>query len=292
MKFYLSAFLQGARLKTLPAVIMPILMASAWAFHQTSLFDGSIFFYTLFSGVFLQCALNFFNDALDFQSGLDSASRKGFPRLAQTGKLPASQVMGFGFFCLALCFLAGIPLMIKGGLPILALGFLSLALSYLYSGSPWALSKTGGSEAAVLLFFGFGAAGGSYWLQTLSWDNGLFYLGLQCGFWSLSLLLVNYLRDEDEDRKGGRKNLITVHGRGAGLFSLAVIQLIIYLLCFYWLGLRLKAGAFSFLLAPLSAAALYYVSVAPPSPKYNQYLFWLSALYMAFGGLWIAGLLL
>ena len=172
------------------------------------------------------------------------------------------------------------------------LGAASLALSYLYSGSPWPLSKTGGSEPAVLLFFGLGAAGGSYWLQALSWDNSLFYLGIQCGLWSLSLLLVNYLRDESGDRKGGRKNIVTLYGRAAGLFSLAMIQMIIYLLCFYWLGLGLKGGAFSFLLAPLSAAALYFVCVSPPSPKYNLYLLWISALYMAFGGLWIAGLLI
>ncbi len=290
--FYLSVFVRGARPKTLPAVIMPILMASAWAWRKTSLFDGGIFFLTLFAGIFLQCALNFFNDALDFQSGLDGPGRKGPPRLAQTGALPAQQVRRLGFFCLLLAFLAGIPLMLRGGWPAAALGMASMALTWLYSGSPYSLSRTGGSELAVFLFFGLGAAGGTYWLQALSWDSSLLYLGIQCGLWPLSILLVNYLRDGDEDKKAGRKNIVTVYGRGAALLSLAVIQMFVYLLCFYWLGLGLKGGAFSFFLLPLSAGAVYYICVSPPSSKHNQYLFWISALYTAFGGLWMAGLLL
>ena len=117
-------------------------------------------------------------------------------------------------------------------------------------------------------------------------------MGIQCGLWPLSILLVNYLRDGDEDKKAGRKNIVTVYGRGAALLSLAVIQMFVYLLCFYWLGLGLKGGAFSFFLLPLSAGAVYYICVSPPSSKHNQYLFWISALYTAFGGLWMAGLLL
>ena len=293
-KFWVTlskAFIQGGRPVTLSAVFVPIAMASTWAFYYRGVFDKSLFFFTLLSGGFIQFAVNFFNDVLDFKKGVDQRERKGPTRLTSQGKLSPQQVMSFGIFSLFLAFITALPLITRGGWPILVLGVVSLILTYLYSGTSFALADRGASELFVILFFGLGAVGGTYYIQTLEWDSSMIYLGIQCGLWALSLLLINYLRDEKEDRNAGRKNLVTVYGREAGFMGLAIIHLLIYLFCFYWFNFNPKAGALSFFILPGSACLIYFTAVTPPSSRYNQFLAFMSLLYILFGAVWISGLL-
>ena len=285
-------FIKGARLKTLPAILVPVTMSSVWAFYQTELFKKDIFFFTIFSALFIQIAANFFNDALDSKEGIDTSLRKGPSRLVQSGKLSFFQVRFFGFLSCIIAFLMGIPLILKGGWPILTLGLLSCLLAYIYTGTRFSLLKIGLSELFCFLFFGPVAILGSYYLQTLKLDASLTYLGIQSGLWALSLLLINHLRDEKEDLAGGRKHFVTLYGRNHSLLFLAIIQAFIYLLCFFWMGKGLKAGAWSFFVLPFSALLLYFICITPPSKKYNVYLASCSLLYLLFGGAWITGLLL
>lgn len=286
-----KAFIQGARSATLPAVGVPVLMATAWAFYNHEMFNKTLFLLTLLSGGFIQCAVNFFNDGLDFKKGVDHKERKGPARLTTQGQVSFKQVMFFGFISLFLAFVIALPLIMRGGWPILVLGLVAFLLTYLYSGSSFALADQGASELFVILFFGLGAVGGTYYIQTLEWDNSLIYLGIQCGFWALSILLVNYLRDEKEDRLAGRKNLVTVYGREIGIMGLAVVHLLIYLFCFYWFNFNPKAGTLSFFTLPLSAILIYFIAVTPPSPTYNRYLLFMSFLYSLFGVVWVTSLI-
>lgn len=290
MFVYLKAFIKGARVHTLPAIWVPVALAAAWAFRKTGEVDQFILIFTFLSGTFIQMAVNFFNDALDFKKGTDTVNRKGPARITKKEGLIAFQtVMFFGWGSLASAAFFSFPLLLKGGLPILVLGLLSLICAYMYSGTAFAFTKTGGSDVFVVLFFGLGAVGGAYYLQTLSWDIALIYLGLQCGFWSLSILLINHLRDEAEDKSSGRKNTVILYGRDIGLLELAVIQGLIYLLCFYWLNENGAAAAFSFFTLPLSFILIYFISVTSPSVKYNTFLLACSLLYTLFGALWFFG---
>ena len=282
-------FIEGARVKTLPAILVPVAMSSAWAFHQTGFLKKDVFFFTVFSTLFIQTAVNFFNDALDSKESIDSSLRKGPRRLVSSGKTSFSLVRFFGFLSCFLAFLCGIPLVLRGGWPILALGLLSCSLAYLYTGTRFSLLKNGLSEVFCFLFFGLFAVFGTYYLQTLEWDFHLIYLGIQCGLWAVSILLINHLRDEKEDLAGGRKHFITLYGRTHSLFFLLIIQAFIYLFCFFWMGRGLKSGALTFFLSPLSALLLYFIYTNPPSKKYNLYLALCSLLYTLFGGVWIAG---
>jgi len=288
---YLTAFVQGARLKTLPVIVVPICMATAWAFYKEQIFHLPIFTFTLISGLFLQMSANFFNDALDYKFGGDTWYRKGPARLSQTSVLPAKTVLKLGFICVALSFITGLFLVFRGGFGILLFGVLSLICSYFYSGYSFSLVKKGLAEVAVFVFFGQMAASLTYYLQTLKWDVSLIYIGLQCGFWAVSILLINYLRDEQEDRASGRKHLVTRYGRSIGLLTLVVLQALIYLLCFYWLDLGVKGGAFAFFLVIPSSVLMYWICTTPASSKYNVFLFCSSLLYMLFGATWILGVL-
>lgn len=283
-------FILGSRVKTWPAGLLPVFMASALSFKD-GFFDSSLFFFSVFSILFIQISINLFNDALDGKQGLDGSHRLGPLRLVGSHTLSFSQVRSMAFFSCFLALLFAIPLLIRGGIPILLAGILSLCLSYFYTGSKYSLLKLGLSELAALLFFGFFIVFGVYYLQALTLKFSLVYLALQCGLWALSLLLINHLRDEEEDKKKGRKHVVTVYGRTQALFFFASVQAFIYLLCFYWLGLGFKSGAFSFFVLPLSIYLIYLLCSQPPSRKYNFYLAFCSFCYLLFGGAWILGLL-
>ena len=290
MFVYLKAFIKGARVHTLSAVWVPMALAAAWAFRKTGEVDQFILIFTFLSGTCIQLAVNFFNDALDFKAGTDTLDRKGPSRITtKEGPISFQTVLFFGWGSVISAALFSLPLLLKGGLPILALGFFSLLSAYMYSGTAFAFTKTGISDVLVVLFFGLGAVGGTYYLQTLELDVALIYLGLQCGFWALSILLINHLRDEEEDKKSGRKNTVILYGRDVGLLELAIIQGLIYLLCFYWLNENGAAAAFSFITLPLSFILIYFISVTVPSVKYNTFLLTCSLLYMFFGALWFTG---
>ena len=287
----LLLFVEGARIKTLPAILVPVAMSSAWAFHQSGFLKTNILFFTALSALLIQIAANFFNDALDSKEGVDSSFRKGPRRLVQTGQMTVFQAQNLGFLCLALACLTALPLIIRGGWPILTLGLLSCVCAYLYTGTRFSLLKQGLSELFVFIFFGLAAVFGTYYLQTLQWDIHLIYLGIQCGLWAMTILLINHLRDEKDDQLGGRKHFVTLYGRTHALLFLCIMQAVIYLLCFFWLGQGLKAGALSFFVLPFSAGLLYFICLTPASNKYNLYLAFCSLLYILFGGAWIAGLL-
>ena len=290
VKKFLYYFILGSRVKTWPASLVPLAMASALAFKQ-GFFDTGLFYFSAFSVLFIQISVNLFNDALDGRQGLDSLQGLGPFRLVGSGTLSFSQVRFMAFFSCFIAVLCAIPLILQGGLPILLAGIVSLSLSWFYTGSKYSLLKLGLSEIAVVLFFGFFIVFGVYYLQTLKIHSSLIYLSLQCGLWALSLLLINHLRDSAEDKKKGRKHVVTLYGRTHSLFVFITAQAFIYLLCFYWLGLGLKSGAFSFFVLPLSLGLIYLLCNNPPSRKYNFYLAFCSLCYILFGFSWIAGLL-
>ena len=290
IKKYIVLFLLGSRVKTWPLSLIPVAMSSALAFKD-GFFEKELFFFTMISVLFIQIAVNLFNDAWDGKQGLDDSNRLGPLRLVGSGKMSFLEVRFLAFLSCLLAFVFAWPLILRGGLLILSMGFLSLLSAYFYTGSKYSLLKLGLSELACVLFFGFFIVFGTYYLQSLSFSVDLIYLSLQCGFWSLSLLLINHLRDEEKDRTEGRKHFVTLYGRTHSLFFLIVIQAFIYLFCFYWLGLELKAGAFSFFTVPFSVFLLYQLCQTPSSKKYNSYLAFASLYYMLFGSVWILGLL-
>lgn len=289
LKHFIILFFKGSRIKTWPASLTPFFMASALAFKKTGILDGGAFAFTGLSILFLQITVNLFNDAMDGKQGLDdSKTRLGPSRLVGSGQAQFFEVRALAFFAGFMAFLFAIPLIWKGGLLVALAGVLSLLGAYFYT---CFLVKSGLSEFSALVFFGFFIVCGTYYLQTLSFSEELIYLSLQCGFWSVFILLINHLRDEKEDRKSGRKHLVTLYGRENSLLFVILLQAFTYLLCFYWINLFPLAGAFSLLLSLFSSFLLYQLGTRSVE-RYNSLLALGSLAYSLFGGAWILGLFL
>src|SRR5207302_6053894 len=90
-----------------------------------------------------------------FKRGADTHERLGPVRVTQAGLLSATAVLLGAYASFGFAALCGIPLIVRGGWPILVIGVVSIIAAYAYTGGPFPLAYHGLGELFVLIFFGF-----------------------------------------------------------------------------------------------------------------------------------------
>jgi 1,4-dihydroxy-2-naphthoate octaprenyltransferase len=186
---------------------------------------------TLIAAVAIQIGTNLHNDASDYERGTDTADRLGPPRATAEGWFSLEQVKRAAHLAFGLAFVIGLALVVRGGWPILAIGIASLVAGYAYTGGPRPIAYGPFGEIYVLLFFGLAAVGGSYYLQTLSFDWPALMVGIAFGLPAAAVLLLNNYRDLETDRIAGRRTLCHHLGRQRAriLYGLLLLTSIIIL---------------------------------------------------------------
>jgi 1,4-dihydroxy-2-naphthoate octaprenyltransferase len=217
-----KAILESIRPKTLAASICPVFIGSIFAWHHGGLnwLTGVI---TLLSAALIQIGTNLANDYFDLKKGADTLDRLGPIRATQAGLISLKTTKIAFITMFAMAFICGLYLIAIGGLPIFIIGIISIALGILYTATPLALAYTGIADIVSLLFFGPIAVGGTYYLQTHTISHEILLYGLPIGLLATAILVVNNLRDVEEDRKSQKKTLIVRFGRKFGQWE--------YLLC-------------------------------------------------------------
>jgi 1,4-dihydroxy-2-naphthoate octaprenyltransferase len=137
----------AARPRTLPAAIVPVLVGLAVA-SRTSAIDWSTAAATFAAALLIQIGTNLANDYYDFVSGADTEDRLGPRRITQAGLAEPHAVRNAALAVLALAGVIGIRLVMVGGLPILAVGGLSLILPSLTRGDPGRSPTTGSATSS------------------------------------------------------------------------------------------------------------------------------------------------
>jgi 1,4-dihydroxy-2-naphthoate octaprenyltransferase len=288
-----SGLLLAARPKTLTAAVVPVVVGTALApalGHPVIWWRAGL---ALIGAAAIQIGTNLFNDLLDYRRGGDTADRVGPTRVTQAGIMTSAQVRGAALASFALALACGVPLVVAAGWPILALGVLSLAFGYAYTGGPYPLAYHGLGELFVLAFFGLGAVGGTFYLHAgrLAWPVAL--AGVQVGLLACALLAVNNLRDVAEDARSGKRTLAARLGVPFGRAEIAVCAIGPVALNPAWLAAGDRLAALLPLAAlPLALAAVRVVVRDPPGPSYNQALARAAGLQLAFGALLALGLVL
>lgn len=287
------ALILTARPKTLSAAVVPVLVATALVASEGHEVTWWISLCALFSAIFIQIGTNFVNDALDFMKGADKETRLGDARAAQSGWFTprAVLVMAGVFFGVAL--LLGIPLVVKGGTPILVIGLVSLVMGYAYTGGPFPLAYVGLGDLFVILFFGVIAIGGVYYLQTGDYSASALVAGLQVGHLATVLIAINNLRDLDQDALIGKKTFAVRLGPNLGRFEVLALVLIAFSLNLYWLN---KGWILAFLLPmlvlPLAVHIVLRLLNSQASRAYNSLLARAALVHMLFGVLLSVGFFL
>jgi 1,4-dihydroxy-2-naphthoate polyprenyltransferase len=207
-----NPWLLAARPKTLSAAVVPVLIGSALAAHEPAVITWWVFACALFGALLIQIATNFINDALDFKKGADTGERLGPLRVTAAGLLSAETVMRGAWVCLVLAALCGIPLLFRGGWPMLVVGLASIVAAYAYTGGPYPLAYHGLGEVFVVLFFGFVAVGGTFYAHSLQLTPSALWAGFAAGSLAAVLIVINNLRDVDSDRRSNKRTLASRFG--------------------------------------------------------------------------------
>ena len=217
-------WLTAVRPKTLPAVIVPVLVGSAFAFHDAK-FSFLALTLALLFGLAVQVTTNFANDLFDYIKGADTDKRRGPIRVTQAGLVTVSEMKQA--LAIVICFAAliGLGLILQGGIPILFIVAVSILLAVLYTGGPYPLAYLGLGDIFVFIFFGPVALGATYYLHTGALTPELLAAGSALGMISTAILAVNNIRDHDADRNAFKKTLVVRFGLTFGRLEYAALLL-------------------------------------------------------------------
>jgi 1,4-dihydroxy-2-naphthoate polyprenyltransferase len=211
----------AARPRTLTASLVPIVVGLAIT-PPRLLSDFGIALATILSALFIQVGVNFANDCFDAEAGIDTAERLGPVRAVQAGLVSARDMKRAFAIVLALAMLFGIPLIVRGGAPILATGIAALICAWAYAGGPKPLASLGLGDLFVFVFFGVVPVAGTVWLQVV--DRGppvegllaaAFFFSLPVGLLAVAILVVNNLRDIATDRAAAKLTTAVRFGEAA-----------------------------------------------------------------------------
>ena len=199
-----AQWIAGARPKTLPAAIAPVLVGTALAGASWLPTRAAL---ALVVALALQVGVNYANDYSDGVRGTDH-SRVGPVRLVGQGLAPAHRVRTAAFLAFAVAALAGCVLVaISGHWWLLSIGAASIAAAWLYTGGPRPYGYVGLGEVFVFIFFGIVPVLGTLYVQTGEVDLRSLLAATGVGALSCAILVTNNLRDIPTDREVGKKTL-------------------------------------------------------------------------------------
>jgi 1,4-dihydroxy-2-naphthoate polyprenyltransferase len=214
----LRTWLAGARPRTLPAALVPVVVGSgvAFGYGKFSLWRAAL---ALLVALALQVGVNYANDYSDGIRGTDEV-RVGPVRLVGSGLAKPRHVLAAALGCFAVAGVAGFALAAVTSWWLLLLGAAAVAAAWFYTGGrrPYGYRALG--EVSVFVFFGLAAVAGTAYVQmrTLTWLP--FAAAAAIGLLACALLVINNLRDIPTDSETGKRTLAVVLGdqRTRGLY--------------------------------------------------------------------------
>jgi 1,4-dihydroxy-2-naphthoate polyprenyltransferase len=222
----MKEWVQGARPRTLPAAVVPVLVGTACAAGERA---GGLVWWravvALVVALALQVGTNYANDYSDGKRGTDDPSRRVGPvRLVGWGLKPAPAVKRAALLAFGVAALAGLALALAVGPELLVVGVLSIAAGWLYTGGPKPYGYLGLGELFVFVFFGVVATTGSSYVQLEEVQGLALGASVPVGFLATALLVVNNLRDIPSDRISGKRTLaVRVGDRATRILYVALI---------------------------------------------------------------------
>ena len=199
-------WITGARVRTLPLAVAPIVLGSASA-DLVDRFDPLLALLALLVALLLQIGVNYANDYSDGIRGTD-ANRVGPLRLTGSGLVRPQAVKFAAALTFGLAALAGLAIvLLTGQWWLISVGVLCIIAAWYYTGGKSPYGYAGLGEISVFIFFGLIATVGTAYIQILEVDAMAVLLGVNFGFYATAVLLVNNIRDVATDRESGKNTL-------------------------------------------------------------------------------------
>jgi 1,4-dihydroxy-2-naphthoate octaprenyltransferase len=208
-----AQWLAGARPRTLPAALAPVLVGTGAAAALDG-FRPAPALLALVVALALQVAVNYANDYSDGTRGTD-ADRVGPMRLVGSGAATPRQVLVAAGLAFLLAAVAGLALAALSSWWLVAVGAVCIAAAWTYTGGPLPYGYRALGEVFVFVFFGLVAVVGTTFAQTRTLPGLAFAVAVPIGLLSVALLVVNNLRDIAGDTAVGKRTLAVLLGERA-----------------------------------------------------------------------------
>ncbi|MDN5562173.1 MAG: 1,4-dihydroxy-2-naphthoate polyprenyltransferase [Luteococcus sp.] len=201
-------WIEGARPRTLPAALAPVLAGSATAWYEGGFRLGCALLAFLVA-LALQIGVNFANDYSDGIRGTDE-DRVGPMRLVGSGAATPAAVKAAAFGCFALGALAGLVLVaLTGHWWLVLVGAACILAAWFYTGGEHPYGYAGLGEVFVFVFFGLVAVCGTTYVQLGRMTWATLAASVAIGILACQILVANNLRDIVGDREVGKRTLAT-----------------------------------------------------------------------------------
>jgi len=281
----MNKWIIGARPRTLPAAVAPVLVATAYAGSNWSLIRALS---ALLVSLSLQIGVNYANDYSDGIRGTDD-SRIGPVRLTASGLASAKSVRAAAFISFIFAAAIGLTLAAATSWWIVLVGAGAINAAWGYTGGAKPYGYVGLGEISVFIFFGIVATVGSYYVQVEELNLQIFIIAVPMGSLACAILAINNLRDRAQDELVGKKTLAVLLGdKGARRLYIA---LLISAHLFALLTLK-PAAALTLLAAPMTWKLARGVAGGVSGGDLIPYLARTGKLQMVFALLFALGLLL
>ena len=212
----------GARPRTLPAAVAPVVVATALAGSDASILPALL---ALLVSLALQVGVNYANDYSDGIRGTDS-NRVGPIRITASGLATPSSVKAAAFISFGIGATAGFALAAMTSWWLILVGALAILAAWGYTGGKNPYGYLGLGELFVFIFFGVVATVGTFYVQSEQITRDALLASIPMGTFSCALLAVNNIRDRALDEPVGKRTLaVRLGDRNARIFFAALIAL-------------------------------------------------------------------
>jgi len=246
-----NVWVAGARPRTLPAAIAPVLVGAGVAVG-----DGRATWWrigvALVVALAIQIGTNYANDHSDGVRGTDAA-RVGPVRLVAAGLAAPAAVLRAALLAFAVAGVAGLLLAASVSWWLVPVGAACLAAGWLYTGGPRPYGYAGLGELFVFVFFGLVATAGTAYVAEARLTAVMLLAAVPVGLLSTALLVVNNLRDIPTDAMAGKRTLAVRLGdaRTRALYTTLIVAAALWPIA---LAIAGRPGALWALLAGLLVA--------------------------------------
>ena len=199
----MNKWIIGARPRTLPAAIAPVLVATAYAGSD---WEPIRALSALLVSLALQIGVNFAKDYSDGIRGTDD-SRIGPVRLTASGLASPKSVRAAALISFLFAALIGLTLAAATSWWVILVGALAINAAWGYTGGAKPYGYVGLGEISVFIFFGIVATVGSYYVQTEELNLEIFIVAIPMGSLACAILAINNLRDRAQDQIVSKKTL-------------------------------------------------------------------------------------
>ena len=251
MRDSINLWIQGARPKTLPAAIAPVVVGAACAQLESSTQNNWLnAVFALVVSLALQVAVNYANDYSDGIRGTDK-NRVGPLRLVGSGAKKPADVRKATILAFGVAAVFGFVLAATTTWWLLLVGVFCFLAGWFYTGGKHPYGYLGFGEVFVFIFFGVVATMGTTFVINEQLTLVSFLASVVVGCLACALLAVNNLRDIAGDQISNKKTLaVRIGESGARKF---------YILLFIVAGCAVVSIA---LLHPAAMIAMLGLAVA------------------------------